>query len=547
METKTEVAEKKLLFSIKNLKKYFPLKRKFLQRRQFYVHANENISLDIYEGETLGLVGESGCGKSTFGRTILQIYEQTEGVTLYYGSSLAEVNPDYVQKDLRQLPKLFAGYQKATQAYEELAARREKAPEGDEAHALDDAMMKERRRIQNEYYNILRLAGGLLVDHDLTAVGTLLSDAFSARVKKAQILRRLQDIEHQLERPEFAKEHAALAEQKKKLEEELPQAEVVAREKEAAVQARREANRANPDFAKFDAYLDDGVDLARLTEPEMRALRKDMQIIFQDPYSSLDTRMTVGNIIGEGIIAHEMFSSRKVEGYNEYVQNVMQECGLAPYFIHRYPHQFSGGQRQRIGIARALALEPKFIVCDEAVSALDVSIQSQIINLLQDLKRDKNLTYLFITHDLSVVKYISDRIAVMYLGMVVELTDSEKLFATPLHPYTSALLAAIPRTDVDSDQALGVLEGDIPSAVNPPSGCRFHTRCKYCMERCKAYEPALQEVQPGHFVACHLMDLSDEERASWKLEAEANEKRHLQELEAQSRQANEQLLGGTEV
>ena len=190
----------------------------------------------------------------------------------------------------------------------------------------------------------------------------------------------------------------------------------------------------------------------------------------------------------------------------------MEKCGLAPYFLHRYPHQFSGGQRQRIGIARALALKPSFIVCDEAVSALDVSIQSQIINLLQDLKDQNNLTYLFITHDLSVVKYISDRIGVMYLGVMVELTDSEKIFENPLHPYTKALLQAIPRTDVDQGQELAVIEGDIPSAVKPPKGCRFHTRCEYAMDICAHFEPELKDVGEGHFVACHLMDVSEEEK-----------------------------------
>ena len=213
----------------------------------------------------------------------------------------------------------------------------------------------------------------------------------------------------------------------------------------------------------------------------------------------------------------------------------MNQCGLAPYFIHRYPHQFSGGQRQRIGIARALALNPKFIVCDEAVSALDVSIQSQIINLLQDLKTDLNLTYLFITHDLSVVKYIYDRIGVMYLGVMVELSDSDRIFANPQHPYTKALLQAIPRTDVDKGQELQTIEGDIPSAVRPPKGCRFHTRCKYCMDICKQFEPELKEVEPGHFVACHLMDVSEET----KMKAfEKNEEERLKKEHELAEEAN---------
>ncbi|MCQ2418209.1 MAG: ABC transporter ATP-binding protein [Clostridia bacterium] len=227
-----------------------------------------------------------------------------------------------------------------------------------------------------------------------------------------------------------------------------------------------------------------------------------MQLIFQDPYSSLNPRMSVGQIISEGMIAHNMVKN-KGDRMQEMVLNVMDECGLAPYFLHRFPHQFSGGQRQRIGIARALATNPKFVVCDEAVSALDVSIQAQIINLLLDLKERENLTYLFITHDLSVVKYISDRIGVMYLGSMVELAASEEIFDKPRHPYTEALLNAIPTTESVGGRQLEILEGDIPSPVDPPKGCKFHTRCKYCTEICEHITPEWEEVAPNHFVACH--------------------------------------------
>ena len=202
------------------------------------------------------------------------------------------------------------------------------------------------------------------------------------------------------------------------------------------------------------------------------------------------------------MIAHKYFR-RNDDRMKDEIVRVMEECGLAPYFLHRYPHQFSGGQRQRIGIARSLALRPKFVVCDEAVSALDVSIQAQVINLLQDLKEKQNLTYLFITHDLSVVKYISDRIGVMYLGNMVETAPSDEMFAHPLHPYTEALLNAIPTTEVKLSDGPSVLEGDIPSPVNPPKGCKFHTRCKYCTEVCKQVVPQMQEIRPNHFVACH--------------------------------------------
>ena len=252
-------------------------------------------------------------------------------------------------------------------------------------------------------------------------------------------------------------------------------------------------------------YHKDGkeIDLKKLPKEEMRVLRKDLQLIFQDPYSSLNPRMTVGQIIGEGLVSHGIFK-RGDPAMRDYIFKVMENCGLATYMFGRYPHQFSGGQRQRIGIARSLALNPAFVVCDEAVSALDVSIQSQILNLLSDLKEKQNLTYLFITHDLSVVKYISDRIGVMYLGNMVELAPTEELFANTLHPYTEALLSAIPVVDEDDKRERILLEGDIPSPVNPPSGCKFHTRCRYCQQKCKEEVPQWTNVGNDHYVACHF-------------------------------------------
>ena len=343
---------KKALLSVRDLKQYFPVKGK----KNMFVKANDGISMDIYEGETFGLVGESGCGKSTLGRTILQLYPQTHGKTIYYGRAPEEILPDCA-KDAEQNP-----------------------PDG--------------------------------------------------------------------------------------------------------------------------ALCDGGIDLTRLKYNEMRLLRSDLQLIFQDPYSSLDPRMTVGQIIGEGLLAHKFFT-RAGQEMQDYIMELMESCGLAPYMIHRYPHQFSGGQRQRIAIARSLALQPKFVVCDEAVSALDVSIQSQILNLLSDLKEKKNLTYLFISHDLSVIRYISDRIGVMYLGNLVELANVDDLFRQPLHPYTDALLKAIPTTDIDKPKSEAILEGDIPSPVTPPEGCKFHTRCRYATDICKQVEPVFEETAPGHHVACH--------------------------------------------
>lgn len=318
------------LIVVKNLKKYFPIKGGFLKRTVGHVRAVEDISFTIKKGETLGIVGESGCGKSTTGRTLLKLLEKTDGEVYYKG------------REIFSLPK-----------------------------------------------------------------------------------------------------------------------------------------------------------------NELIKLRTEMQIVFQDPYSSLNPRLTVAQIVGEALVEHGL--AKKGKEANDRVSEIIEKCGLAPYHIRRYPHEFSGGQRQRIGIARALALNPEFIVCDEPVSALDVSIQSQVINLLMDLQEDMGLTYLFISHDLSVVKHISDRIGVMYLGSMVELAPKDELYSKPLHPYTQALLSAIPIPDPSIRRKRIILKGDIPSPSNPPSGCRFHTRCPYAVERCREEVPAFREVAPEHFVACHIV------------------------------------------
>lgn len=317
-----------VLLDVKNLKKWFPIKAGFFKHTVGYVYAVDGVSFQIKRGQTMGLVGESGCGKSTTGRTILRLLEKTDGEVIF-----------------------------------------------------------------------------------------------------------------------------------------------------------------------------DGQDLNSLSKEELRRIRPRIQIVFQDPYSSLSPRLPIGEIIGEAVREHQIVPE---EEFDDYITRVMEVCGLPAYYKDRYPHEFSGGQRQRICIARALALSPDFIVCDEPVSALDVSIQAQIINLLKKLQKDFGLTYLFISHDLSVVEHISDTVGVMYLGNMVEFSDTEKIFEKPLHPYTKALFSAIPVPDPDVKIERIILPGSIPSPANPPKGCKFHTRCDKCMDICKEKAPDWKEVEEGHWCACHL-------------------------------------------
>ncbi len=257
----------------------------------------------------------------------------------------------------------------------------------------------------------------------------------------------------------------------------------------------------------------DNIDLASIKGEELRKMRRKMQMIFQDPYASLDPRMTVGEIIGEPLVIHHLTDKRQNK---QRIEELLELVGLSAKYYNRYPHEFSGGQRQRIGVARAIALNPDLIVCDEPISALDVSIQAQVVNLLEDLQKKFNLTYLFIAHDLSMVRHISDRIAVMYLGAIMELAPRNDLYNDPLHPYTEALLSAVPIPDplVEEKRHRIVLEGDVPSPINPPSGCRFRTRCPISEQICKEEVPEWREVKPDHYVACHLVKNSSKESSN---------------------------------
>ncbi len=528
------------LLSITNLKKYFPVaKSSIFQREQLYVRANEEITIDIHQGETLGLVGESGCGKSTLGRTVLQLYDQTAGSTMYYGRTLVDVAPLYVENTLKNASKMIDEYKKKFEKAEALAA---------ECDALGDAATF--FQIQNKnlafaeaetaHQNVVKILGGFAALDDPTEGAALLLKKHKTAVKISECRHQISTIDaeigffdsktRELEANAQTVKNAdkkiasckakadRFAAEREKIVAEIEKLCAELEDDERKISDLKERYSGNEAFTESEKHLDDGIDLSRLTYNEMRLLRKDLQIIFQDPYSSLNPRMTVGQIIEEGLVTHNFFKHGSPE-MKEYILEVMRQCGLQDYMLHRYPHQFSGGQRQRICIARALAVNPKFVVCDECVSALDVSIQSQIINLLEELKEKQNLTYLFISHDLSVVRYISDRIGVMYLGNIVEFGDSETIFKDPRHPYTVALLSSIPTTDAEgSKQERIILEGNIPSPIRPPEGCKFHTRCYMACDKCKRVPPPYVEVEKGHFVACHFLDKKIDENGNYLFE-----------------------------
>ena len=508
----------KKLLSITNLKKYFPVaKSSIFQRNKQYVRANENITIDIYEGETLGIVGESGCGKSTLGRVLLQLYPQTAGCTLYYGITLDELTPAYMYDTICNARKYRKKLAKATAKAEEMQRKVDAAGGEDNAdfYLLQECNIAHCDE-QTALSNIVKILGGFYVKDDPEGI-SLMRELYKENQKRNSFLekRKVHQVnfdhyEHEIANEETSKA-LRMGRKKEKEETRIGQLDASVAEQDRKIDelrikldAVKAKYRDDPEFQKYEAMADNGIDLARLSYAEMRNLRKSLQIIFQDPYSSLNPRFTVGQIIEEGLTTHHFFKHGSAR-LRAYIVETMEKCGLQEYMIHRYPHQFSGGQRQRICIARSLAVQPRFVVCDECVSALDVSIQSQIINLLQELKEKQNLTYMFISHDLSVVKFISDRIAVMYLGSIVELADKETIFKDPRHPYTVALLSSIPTTEAGSaDKERIILEGNIPSPVNPPHGCKFCTRCYMATDKCCRVEPPLVEIEPNHFCACHF-------------------------------------------
>ncbi len=524
----------KNLLSISNLKKYFPIaKSSIFQKEQYYVRANEEITLDIKEGETLGLVGESGCGKSTLGRTILQLYDQTAGTTIYYGKKISEVAPAYVGHTLKNASKMIASYKAKEEQAKKLTAECESL--GDNATFIQHQNKNLAIADANtSKMNVVKILGGFAILENPEEGAHLLLKSHLISVEIAKLNRKLGEVKADInfyasnaaeeEKNDEANERkikalnkkvAKLTAKKEALESKIADLEGKFEANNKDVEALRAKYQDNEEFMEYEKFLDDGIDLSRLKYSEMRLLRNDLQIIFQDPYSSLNPRMTVGQIIEEGLVTHNFFKHGSPE-MKEYILNVMRQCGLQDYMLHRYPHQFSGGQRQRICIARALAVNPKFVVCDECVSALDVSIQSQIINLLQELKEKQNLTYLFISHDLSVVRYISDRIGVMYLGNIVEFGDAKTVFEDPRHPYTVALLSSIPTTDKDSlNKERIILEGNIPSPIRPPEGCKFHTRCFMACDKCRTVPPPYVEVEEGHYVACHFTERKIDENGKY--------------------------------
>ena len=520
--------ERKVLLELKKLKKYFPV------RRGVSIKALEDVSFSIYEGEKFGVVGESGCGKSTLGRVILQLYPQTSGACIYHGRTRDEMCPKYLAKEVAKLPeyqkKAGEFYQKSLEvdkkaealekeidALSALGSNKEVKKEAalqKKLSALEFKSKELKKDASRQLREGSRTVGSLILCKDLPAVQALYDKAQKETAQAAESIRKFRDLEKQYEEARVAgKADAAL---KEKMEAARKEAQNhVETSRGFRVKAWQDYHgrdilpiterTLDPAYqAKLDGNYETGINLGKLTREEMRDMRREMQMIFQDPAASLDPRQSIGKSIEEVYVINTDYPA---EVRKEKVMELLEKVGLKREHYYSYPHALSGGQKQRVGIARAIALDTKFVVLDESVSALDVSVQAQILQLLNELSEEKHLTYFFITHDLGVVKHFCDRIVVMYLGNVCELAESKELFHNPLHPYTDSLLAAVPRLKIGQEHSTeSVLEGDVPSAMNPPKGCPFHTRCSKCMDICTKEKPPIVEQEPGHFVACHLYD-----------------------------------------
>ena len=562
----------KILLEVKNLKKYFPLQKNLFGKPKFHLKAVDDVSFKLQAGKTIGVVGESGCGKTTLGRTILQLYDTTGGKTLYYGHSLEEFQPKYYVKEINQLTSLQSKLDKLKNKlsvcniddtklnfddsinikdYEtkiiNLKSLLATINKEDSKYKIVANAVKDLKELVNLLISAATSTGGLIFGDAAKASDLLITklkiekDLNNLLITKLKIEKDLNDllnakqiIEKDLndlldEKSKIAVDSAnkddnskSIDKLKQKLEKMLSSTnKSIDKLKQELVKLEGSISKTNEmlsstnnlidelkkNIVKTNLYIDleqrreKGIDLAKLTKGEMRSLRTEIQLIFQDPYSSLPPRMTVGSILTEAVKVHKIVEKDEIK---QHIRDIMKKCGLQPQYYDRYPHEFSGGQRQRICIARALAVNPKLVICDEPVSALDVSIQAQIINLLKDLQNDLGLTYMFISHDLSVVKYITDNIIVMYLGNMMEIGDTDDIFDEPLHPYTQALFSAVPVPDPDAKKQRIILQGDIPSPANPPKGCKFHTRCEKCMSVCKLKQPEFVQYNEKHIVACHL-------------------------------------------
>lgn len=504
--------EKKAIVEVRNLVKKFSLSHKMS------LTAVNDVSFCVYEGEKLGVVGESGCGKSTLGRVMLQLYDATSGSVIYHGRAAHELNPKYLETGLDGLKSRQENaaklYRRAI-SLETEGSRQEPQQQAAEC----------RKQASEELEQGAALVGSLIASEHLDLIVSLMRKAENEARQEAVLMAKSRDLdrEYHWNASVLQQNESETGIQLEKRNQELKcQLEALAadaqnhhamengyRQQLASMRGKDilpiTDRCADDEYLTFlDSKCNGGLDLCRLTPNELRSIRNDFQMIFQDPAASLDPRQTVGHAVEETFLINTKFPDKVRK---ERTMQLLERVGLKREHYDAYPHNLSGGQKQRVGIARAIAMHPSFIVLDEAVSALDVSVKAQILQLLNQLSADENLTYFFITHDLGVAKHFCDRIMVMYLGNLCELAPSKELFKTRLHPYTESLLDSVPRIKYTADKkSAPALEGEVPSPIQLPQGCPFHTRCLQCMEICKTVKPVYREVMPNHFVACHLYD-----------------------------------------